>query len=283
MVDVRAEPVALTPMGQARGVTMSEEIDYRPPPAKVLERGKGDKGPDPRDHETIGRKLVETLGHFGVEARDRRRGQRPARLSLRVAPRARYQGEESHRAGQRPRLRARLDRHSHPRPDSRQAGGRSRGAEHAAADCPPRRHLRRAPGEDLAAGRLARQGNRRKRRLDRPGEDAARAGCRHHRLGQVGVRQRDPLLDPDAGLTQRCAPGPGRPQAGRAQPLREHPAPADPGGDLTAPRRQRTRQPDRGDGEPLRDYGRGALPQPRRAKSCSPEVRRGDACHTSSA
>src|SRR4051794_19610227 len=39
----------LTPMGSKRGVTMSEEIDYRPPPAKVLERGKGDKGPDPRD------------------------------------------------------------------------------------------------------------------------------------------------------------------------------------------------------------------------------------------
>ena len=59
----------LTPMGNPRGVTMSEEIDYRPPPPKVLEKGKGDKGPDPRDHEVIGRKLVETLGHFGVEAK----------------------------------------------------------------------------------------------------------------------------------------------------------------------------------------------------------------------
>jgi len=59
----------LTPMGSKRGVTMSEEIDYRPPPAKALERGKGDKGPDPRDQEAIGRKLIETLGHFGVEAK----------------------------------------------------------------------------------------------------------------------------------------------------------------------------------------------------------------------
>ena len=59
----------LTPMGTKRGVTMSEEIDYRPPPAKALERGKGDKGPDPRDQEAIGRKLIETLGHFGVEAK----------------------------------------------------------------------------------------------------------------------------------------------------------------------------------------------------------------------
>ncbi|HEX8752067.1 MAG TPA: DNA translocase FtsK [Solirubrobacterales bacterium] len=59
----------LTPMGSKRGVTMSEEIDYRPPPGKALERGKGDKGPDPRDQEAVGRKLIETLGHFGVEAK----------------------------------------------------------------------------------------------------------------------------------------------------------------------------------------------------------------------
>ncbi len=59
----------LTPLGNKRGVTMSEEIDYRPPPGKALERGKGDKGPDPRDQEAIGRKLIETLAHFRVEAK----------------------------------------------------------------------------------------------------------------------------------------------------------------------------------------------------------------------
>jgi DNA segregation ATPase FtsK/SpoIIIE, S-DNA-T family len=69
VTEVVPEPAALTPMGQKRGVTASEEIDYRPPPTKVLEKGRADKGPDPRDHETVGRKLVETLGHFGVEAK----------------------------------------------------------------------------------------------------------------------------------------------------------------------------------------------------------------------
>ena len=59
----------LTPMGNVRGVTTSDEIHYRPPSSKVLERGKGDKGPDPRDQQAIGRKLIETLGHFGVEAK----------------------------------------------------------------------------------------------------------------------------------------------------------------------------------------------------------------------
>ncbi len=86
--DAPTAEVPLTPMGQKRGVTESEQIDYRPPPAKVLEKGKGDKGPDPRDHEVIGRKLVETLGHFGVEAKivGIVSGPHVSRFELRLAP-----------------------------------------------------------------------------------------------------------------------------------------------------------------------------------------------------
>jgi S-DNA-T family DNA segregation ATPase FtsK/SpoIIIE len=78
----------LTPMGSKRGVTTSEEINYRPPPANSLERGKGDKGPDPRDQEITGRKLVETLGHFGVEAKivGVISGPHVSRYELRLAP-----------------------------------------------------------------------------------------------------------------------------------------------------------------------------------------------------
>ena len=101
--------------------------------------------------------------------------------------------------------------------------------------------------------------------------------------GKSRLRQRDPLLDPDAGLAERCPPGPGRPEAGRAQPLRERAAPADPGGHLAAPGRQRALQPDRRDGDPLRDHERGPLPQPRRAQP-PPRSRRGRRrCRTSSA
>jgi S-DNA-T family DNA segregation ATPase FtsK/SpoIIIE len=89
-VDPPAEPeqVALTPQGNKRGVTISEGIDYKPPPAKALERGKGDKGVDPRDHEIVGRKLVETLGHFGVEAKivGIVSGPHVSRYELRLAP-----------------------------------------------------------------------------------------------------------------------------------------------------------------------------------------------------
>ncbi|HEX6601054.1 MAG TPA: DNA translocase FtsK, partial [Solirubrobacterales bacterium] len=78
----------LTPMGSKRGVTMSEEINYRAPSPKLLERGKSDKGPDPRDHEAVGRKLVETLGHFGVEAKivGIVSGPHVSRFELRLAP-----------------------------------------------------------------------------------------------------------------------------------------------------------------------------------------------------
>jgi S-DNA-T family DNA segregation ATPase FtsK/SpoIIIE len=84
-----AETVALTPQGNKRGVTTSEEIAYRPPPANALEKGKGaDKGPDPRDQDVIGRKLVETLGHFGVEAKivGIVSGPHVSRYELRLAP-----------------------------------------------------------------------------------------------------------------------------------------------------------------------------------------------------
>jgi S-DNA-T family DNA segregation ATPase FtsK/SpoIIIE len=82
------EQISLTPQGNKRGVTISEGIDYKPPPAKALERGKGDKGVDPRDHEIIGRKLVETLAHFKVEAKivGIVSGPHVSRYELRLAP-----------------------------------------------------------------------------------------------------------------------------------------------------------------------------------------------------
>ena len=86
--DDRPEAPSLTPMGQKRGVTTSEEIDYRPPPAKVLEKGRSDRGPDRHDHEAVSRKLVEALGHFGVEAKivGIVSGPHVSRYELRLAP-----------------------------------------------------------------------------------------------------------------------------------------------------------------------------------------------------
>src|SRR3954453_11550229 len=84
------EPATRTPMGEKRGgVTESEEIDYEPPVAeRVLERGAPDKGPDKQDHEAIARNLVETVGHFGVEAKivGTVTGPHVSRSELKLAP-----------------------------------------------------------------------------------------------------------------------------------------------------------------------------------------------------
>jgi S-DNA-T family DNA segregation ATPase FtsK/SpoIIIE len=61
-----------TPMGTRReseGVTTSDEIEYTLPQPKVLEKGKGDQGPDTRDRDAVSKALLESLAHFGVEAR----------------------------------------------------------------------------------------------------------------------------------------------------------------------------------------------------------------------
>ncbi len=87
-----AEVIDLTPMGNKRtenGITESEEIDYVPPNAEaVLERGKPDKGPDVQDHKAVGQRLLEALGHFGVEAQivGTVVGPHVSRYELRLAP-----------------------------------------------------------------------------------------------------------------------------------------------------------------------------------------------------
>jgi S-DNA-T family DNA segregation ATPase FtsK/SpoIIIE len=82
--------VARTPMGEKRGgVTESEEIDYEVPSAEaVLERGAPDKGPDKQDHEAIARNLLETLGHFGIDAKmvGTVTGPHVSRYELKLAP-----------------------------------------------------------------------------------------------------------------------------------------------------------------------------------------------------
>jgi len=60
----------LTPMGNRRSaVTESDEIDYTLPATKLLQRGKGDPGPDVRDREAVAKALLDALRHFGVEAK----------------------------------------------------------------------------------------------------------------------------------------------------------------------------------------------------------------------
>ncbi len=92
MAEGPGEVVDLTPQGNRRsrdGVTESEQIDYEVPDAEtVLEHGGPDKGPDKRDHEAVGKTLLEALGHFGVEAQivGTVVGPHVSRYELRLAP-----------------------------------------------------------------------------------------------------------------------------------------------------------------------------------------------------
>ncbi len=83
--------IARTPMGSKRGgITESEEIDYRTPPAKLLRRGNDakDSGPDRRDMERTARALLEVLSHFKIEAKlvGTVTGPHVSRYELQLAP-----------------------------------------------------------------------------------------------------------------------------------------------------------------------------------------------------
>jgi S-DNA-T family DNA segregation ATPase FtsK/SpoIIIE len=91
--EAKAEPTGhgMTPMGNPRhahGITASDELDYRPPAVKVLERGKADPGPDTRDRDATASALLESLRHFGVEARllGTVSGPHVSRYELQLAP-----------------------------------------------------------------------------------------------------------------------------------------------------------------------------------------------------
>jgi DNA segregation ATPase FtsK/SpoIIIE, S-DNA-T family len=87
--DEPTEELELTPMGNRRsGVTESEELDYKLPQTSLLRRSSGAQAPDASNQEQIAKLLVETLGHFGIEAQivGRVTGPRVTRHELRLAP-----------------------------------------------------------------------------------------------------------------------------------------------------------------------------------------------------
>ena len=83
--------ISRTPLGAKRGgITESEEIDYRVPPAKLLRRGNDakDRGPDRREMEKTARALLEVLSHFKIEAKliGTVTGPHVSRYELQLAP-----------------------------------------------------------------------------------------------------------------------------------------------------------------------------------------------------
>ncbi len=88
-VEPQAE-LALTPQGRYRAsVTDDPAFQWRVPPARFLVRSTGDAAqPDTAGQEEVARTLLETLGHFGIEAKvvGRVTGPHITRYELRLAP-----------------------------------------------------------------------------------------------------------------------------------------------------------------------------------------------------
>ena len=176
-------PPDLTPQGRYRAASPTTRTSSGASrAARFLTRSTGEAAkPDTAGQEQAARTLLETLGHFGIEAKviGRVTGPHITRYELRLAPGTKVSKIAA--AQGRPRVRAGRDRHPDPRADPRQAGGRRRGPQRAPADRPPRRRVPGAAGRLVAADRVARQGHRRPRDRRRPGEDAPPARRRHDR------------------------------------------------------------------------------------------------------
>jgi DNA segregation ATPase FtsK/SpoIIIE, S-DNA-T family len=85
----QTEAQALTPQGLKRSaITESEEISYKLPDPAILRHSPAGNGPDTSNQEQVAKHLVETLGHFGIEAQlvGRVTGPRVTRHELRLAP-----------------------------------------------------------------------------------------------------------------------------------------------------------------------------------------------------
>jgi S-DNA-T family DNA segregation ATPase FtsK/SpoIIIE len=84
------EPEDLTPQGRYRAsVTDDPDFVWHVPPARALVRSSGEMAkPDTEGQEQVARTLLETLGHFGIEAKviGRVTGPHITRYELRLAP-----------------------------------------------------------------------------------------------------------------------------------------------------------------------------------------------------
>jgi S-DNA-T family DNA segregation ATPase FtsK/SpoIIIE len=93
LVEPRAEPISeddLTPQGRYRAnITDDPSFVWRVPPSRFLVRSTGEAAkPDTAGQEQVAATLIETLGHFGIEAKviGRVTGPHITRYELRLAP-----------------------------------------------------------------------------------------------------------------------------------------------------------------------------------------------------
>ncbi len=199
---------------------------YKLPPSDLLPTG-----PAPKTRSRANDAMIEAITGVLDQFYGRRAGHRlhprPDRHPLRGRAGPGREGREDHRADQEHLLRGRHRQRAAARADPRQVRGRASRCPTptarwcASATCCARRRPRRA----APAGDRARQGHRGPLRHREPGEDAAPAGGRLHRFRQVELRQLDAGVAAVAGHPGRGPDDPDRPEDGRADAVRGHPAP----------------------------------------------------------
>ena len=187
------EGAGLTPQGRFRAsITDDPAFQWQVPSPRFLTRSGGEAAkPDTAGQAQVERTLVETLGHFGIEAAvvGRVTGPHITRYELRLAPGTKVSKVAALKDDLAYSLAATEIRILAPIPGKQAVGVEV--PERPPPDRPPRRRLPGASTRLVAPERLAGQGHRRSRDRCRPGEDAASAGRGHNRLGEIGLRERD--------------------------------------------------------------------------------------------
>ena len=276
---------ALTPMGNKRGVTTSEEIDYRPPPREGARAGARRQGPGPArprgDRPQAGRD-ARPLRRRGE---DRRHRQRPARLAATScagarAPRSRRSPSSSDDLAYA--LASTDIRILAPIPGKQAVGvevPNQRRRLVRLGDIYAGRPQRTSPlvawlGKDIDGNAVWTDLAKMPHVLVAGTTGSGKSGCVNAILCSI-------LLHASPNEVRLVLVDPKRVELNHYE---NDPAPADAGGHLAAPRRQRPRQPDRRDGEPLRrSWSEARAPQPRRAQP-GPRARAARRrCRTSSA
>ena len=207
----------------------SRAADYKLPDRALLQKSKPGVGPNGEATQRVAEALVTCLAHFGVEATviGQISGPRVTRYELQLAPGTKVGKVANLKDDLSYALATTEIRILAPIP-----GKQAVGVE--VPNLSPNIVTLGDIYDDLPQTAsplvgLARQGHLRRGRLGRPRADAAHPDRRHDRLGQVGLHQHDPDVDPAARDARRGAADPDRPEADRAQLLRVDPAPADAG------------------------------------------------------
>ena len=267
--DESAAPADFAPPPAAHvPVPRGGEAGCRRPPLSILKRpaaGQSRRATHRGRAAQPGAPARERAQRFRRQGRGQGHPSRPRRHPVRARARARHQVGARHRACRRHRplagrgFRARR-RRGRPQCD------RHRAAEPAAREGEPAPAVRgeRIPhhGRGAAAGTRPRH----RRRAHRGGSraHAASAGRGHHRLGQVGRRQRhDPVADLQA-LARPVPAADDRPQDAGALGLQRHPAPPLPGSHRAREGGGGAQLGGRRDGGPLPPHGAPQRAQHRR-------------------